>query len=163
MGVHAIVAIDEAGAIGRKGQLLCHLPLDLKHFKELTTGHAIIMGRKTLESFPKGPLPGRQNIVLSRNRRYRPEGVTVASSLDKALAAVKMPLPAFIIGGAQVYAAALARIDTLHLTVIHHTFDDADTFFPPLDMERWQVIDEEYHEADERHPYPFTFKTLTVL
>lgn len=163
MTLHAIVAIDEAGAIGRKGQLLCHLPLDLKHFKELTTGHSIIMGRKTLESFPKGPLPGRQNIVLSRNRRYRPEGVTVATSLDKAVAAVDMPSPAFIIGGAQVYAAALDRIDTLHLTVIHHTFDDADTFFPPLDPTRWKLIAEEHHEADDRHPYPFTFQTLISL
>ena len=160
MSLHAIVAIDEAGAIGRAGQLLCHLPLDLKHFKELTTGHAIIMGRKTLESFPKGPLPGRQNIVLSRNRRYRPEGVTVAASLDKALAAVEMPSPAFIIGGAQVYAAALDRIDTLHLTIIHHTFADTDTFFPPLDPEQWQLIAEEHHAPDDRHPYPFTFKTL---
>ncbi len=160
MEVHAIVAIDEAGAIGCRGQLLCHLPLDLKHFKGLTTGHAIIMGRKTLESFPKGPLPGRQNIVLTRNKRYRPMGVTVAANLDKALTAIELPSPAFIIGGAQVYAAALDRVEILHLTIIHHTFADADVYFPPLDLNEWQVIDEERHEADNRHPYPFTFKTL---
>lgn len=161
MSLHAIVAIDEAGAIGFNGQLLCHLPLDLKHFKALTTGHAIVMGRKTLESFPRGPLPGRQNIVLSRNKDYAPQGVTVAATVAAALKAVDMPQPVFVIGGAQIYRATFPRVTTLHLTVIHHTFAQADTFFPIIDPGEWHLLDEERHEPDDRHPYAFTFKTLT--
>lgn len=160
--LEAIVAVDEAGAIGCRGRLLCHLPLDLKHFKELTMGHAIVMGRKTLESFPRGPLPGRQNVVLTRNKDYAPEGVTVVHTVDSALRAVVMPGPAFVIGGAQVYRAMLPLVTTLHLTVIHHTFKEADTFFPPIAPQDWEVVAEERHETDERHPYPFTFKTLKL-
>ena len=95
----AIVAIDRNGAIGKQGQLLCHMPADMRHFKEITMGHSIIMGRKTFESFPKGALPGRQNIVITRNRNYAPEGVTVAHSVDEALSVATMPGDMFIIGG----------------------------------------------------------------
>ncbi len=109
----AIVAIDAHGAIGRNGQLLCHLPADLKHFKAITTGHSIIMGRKTFESFPRGPLPGRQNIVVTRNAHYRPQGVTVAHSIDQAIALVEMPGEAFIIGGGTLYQATIGLVSTL--------------------------------------------------
>jgi dihydrofolate reductase len=125
----AIVAIDAHGAIGRNGQLLCHLPADLKHFKAITTGHSIIMGRKTFESFPRGPLPGRQNIVVTRNAHYRPQGVTVAHSIDQAIALVEMPGEAFIIGGGTLYKATIGLVSTLHLTRIEAAFAEADTFF----------------------------------
>ena len=95
----AIVVVAEDGAIGRDGGLLCHLPADLRHFKDLTMGHSIVMGRRTFESFPKGALPGRQNIVITRNKHYHPQGVTVVNSVDEALQAVEMPGDVFIIGG----------------------------------------------------------------
>ena len=156
----AIGAIDAHGAIGRNGQLLCHLPADLKHFKAITTGHSIIMGRKTFESFPRGPLPGRQNIVVTRNAHYRPQGVTVAHSIDQAIALVEMPGEAFIIGGGTLYQATIGLVSTLHLTRIEAAFAEADTFFPHIDAAQWAVASEEHHEADERNPYPYTFVTL---
>ncbi|MCQ2288908.1 MAG: dihydrofolate reductase [Muribaculaceae bacterium] len=156
----AIVVIDERGAIGNKGGLLCHLPADLKHFKTITMGHSIVMGRHTLESFPKGPLPGRQNIVISRNPDYAPEGVTMGHSIPDALAAATMPGAVFVIGGAQIYKATFAQVDTLYLTRIHHTFDEADVFFPEIVPDEWIEVDREAHEADERNRYNYTFITL---
>lgn len=158
--ITAILAIDEAGAIGREGGLLCHLPDDLRRFKALTMGHSIVMGRKTFESFPCGPLPGRQNIVVTRNRHYPCRGITVAGSLEEALAAATLPGEVMVIGGAQIYRAALPLVTTLQLTLIHHTWPDADTFFPPLDPAAWRETWRERHEADARHPHPFTFITL---
>ena len=123
-------------------------------------GHSIVMGRKTFESFPKGALPGRQNIVITRNRNYAPEGVTVVHSVDEALAAVTMSGEVFIIGGEEIYRATFALIDTLHLTIIDHKFKDADAHFPRIDMRSWTIISEEPHPAEERNPYPYTFMTL---
>lgn len=156
----AIVVIDDKGAIGNKGGLLCHLPADLKHFKIITMGHSIVMGRHTLESFPKGPLPGRQNIVISRNPRYAPEGVTMAHSIDGALNAATMPGAVFVIGGAQVYAATFGMVDTLYLTRIHHAFEEADAHFPEINPDEWTEVEREEHDADERNRYPYTFITL---
>lgn len=158
--ISAIVVVAENGAIGKNGDLLCHLPADLKHFKDITMGHSIVMGRKTFESFPKGPLPGRQNIVVTRNRKYRPEGVTVAHTIDAALRKAELPGEVFIIGGAQLYAATIDRVSTLYLTRLHATFDDADAFFPAIDPEQWRVVSEEAHEPDERNRYAYTFVTL---
>ena len=159
----AIVVVAENGAIGKNGDLLCHLPADLKHFKNLTMGHSIVMGRKTFESFPKGPLPGRQNIVVTRNRNYRPEGVTVAHTIDAALRKAEMPGEVFIIGGAQLYAATIDRVSTLYLTQLHATFPDADAFVPTIDPEQWQVFEQEAHQADDRNPYDYTFVTLKKI
>lgn len=156
----AIVVIDERGAIGNKGGLLCHLPADLKHFKTITMGHSIVMGRHTLESFPKGPLPGRQNIVISRNPDYAPPGVTMAHSIPDAISAATMPGPVFVIGGAQVYAATFPMVDTLYLTRIHHTFGEADTHFPPIVPDEWTETDREDHNPDKRNPYRYSFITL---
>ncbi|MBR5638437.1 MAG: dihydrofolate reductase [Muribaculaceae bacterium] len=160
MNYSAIVAIDRNGAIGKEGQLLCHLPADMKHFKETTMGHSIVMGRKTFESFPKGALPGRQNIVITRNRDYAAEGVTVAHSVDEALEAATMPGEVFIIGGEEIYRATFERVNTIHLTVIDHKFRDADAHFPRIDMRSWKIISEEPHPAADRNPYPYTFMTL---
>ena len=160
MELSAIVAIDRNGAIGKQGNLLCHMPADMKHFKALTTGHAIVMGRKTFESFPKGPLPERQNIVITRNGDYSPRGVTVAHDVDGALRSVDMPGEVFIIGGAQIYRATFHLINTIHLTVIEHEFDGTDASFPHIDLRSWTIVDREEHPADDRNPYPYTFITL---
>ena len=157
--IHAIVAIDENGAIGRQGDLLCHLPADMRHFKEITMGHSIIMGRKTFESFPRRPLPGRQNIVVTRNAGWHYPGVTVVHSLDEAIAEAQTST-VFIIGGAQVYELALPLVEVLHLTLIHARWASADAFFPHIDMEQWQEVDREHHTSDHRNAYEFDFITL---
>ena len=157
--VEAIVAIDENGAIGRQGDLLCHLPADMKHFKEVTMGHSIIMGRKTFESFPRRPLPGRQNIVITRNVGWQYPGVTTVHSLEDAIAAAETDT-VFIIGGAQVYEQALPLVDVLHLTLIHARWASADVFFPALNMDEWQEVSREHHESDHRNAYEFDFITL---
>ncbi len=157
--VHAIVAVASDWAIGRQGDLLCHLPADMKHFKEVTMGHSIIMGRKTFESFPRRPLPGRQNIVITRNADWQYPGVTVVHSLDEAIASAETDI-VFIIGGAQVYERALPRVDVLHLTQIHARWASADAFFPALNMDQWQEVSREHHMSDHRNAYEFDFITL---
>ena len=157
--VHAIVAVASDWAIGRQGDLLCHLPADMKHFKEVTMGHSIIMGRKTFESFPRRPLPGRQNIVITRNEQWQYPGVTVVHSLEDAIAAAETEM-VFIIGGAQVYEQALPLVDVLHLTMIHARWASADAYFPTLDMNEWQEVSREHHDSDHRNAYEFDFVTL---
>ena len=157
--IHAIVAVSSDWAIGRQGDLLCHLPADMRHFKEVTMGHSIIMGRKTFESFPRRPLPGRQNIVITRNTGWQYPDVTVAHSLEEAIAAAQTDI-VFIIGGAQVYEQALPLVDVLHLTVIHARWATADAFFPAIDMKEWQEVSREHHESDHSNAYEFDFVTL---
>ena len=157
--IQAIVAIDGNGAIGRQGDLLCHLPADMKHFKEVTMGHSIVMGRKTFESFPRRPLPGRQNIVITRNADWQYLGVTVAHSVEEAIAAAQTDT-VFIIGGAQVYEQALPLVDVLHLTQIHARWASADVYFPALDPDEWQEVSREHHQSDHRNAYEFDFVTL---
>ena len=157
--IHAIVAIDENGAIGRQGDLLCHLPADMKHFKEVTMGHSIVMGRKTFESFPRRPLPGRQNIVITRNAGWQYPGVTVVHCLEDAIAAAETDT-IFIIGGAQVYEQSLPLVDVLHLTRIHARWASADAFFPAIVMDDWQEVSREHHKSDHKNAYEFDFITL---
>ena len=157
--IHAIVAVASDGAIGRQGDLLCHLPADMKHFKEVTMGHSIVMGRRTFESFPRRPLPGRQNIVITRDALWQYPGVTVAHSLDEAIAAAETET-VFIIGGAQIYEQSLPLVDVLHLTRIHARWATADVFFPALDMNEWQEVEREHHGSDHRNAYEFDFITL---
>ncbi len=157
--VHAIVAVASDWAIGRQGGLLCHLPADLRHFKEVTMGHSIVMGRKTFDSFPRRPLPGRQNIVITSNADWQYPGVTVAHSLDDAIAVAHTDT-VFVIGGAQVYEQALPLVDVLHLTCIHARWASADVFFPALDMNEWQEVSREHHNSDHRNAYEFDFITL---
>lgn len=157
--IHAIVAIDENGAIGRQGELLCHLPADMRHFKEVTMGNSIIMGRKTFESFPRRPLPGRQNIVITRDPKWAYPGVAVTHNLDEAIAAAQTDT-VFIIGGAQIYELAMPRVEVLHLTRIHARWASADVFFPRLDMSQWQEVSREHHVSDHRNAYEFDFITL---
>ena len=157
--IHAIVAVDENWAIGRQGDLLCHLPADMRHFKQVTMGSSIVMGRKTFESFPRRPLPGRQNIVITRNAGWQYPGVTVVHSVEEAIAAAETDT-VYIIGGAQVYELALPLVEVLHLTVIHARWASADAFFPALDMSEWQEVSREHHQSDHRNAYEFDFVTL---
>ena len=157
--IHAIVAVASDWAIGRQGELLCHLPTDMKHFKEVTMGHSIVMGRKTFESFPRRPLPGRQNIVITRNAQWQYPGVTVAHSVEEAIAAAETA-DVFIIGGADIYEQTLPMVDILHLTMIHARWASADAFFPELDMNEWQEVSREHHASDHRNAYEFDFVTL---
>ena len=157
MTISIIVVIGRNNEIGKGNDLLCHLPADLKHFKEITSGHTIIMGRKTFDSLPKGPLPNRKNIVISRNPELKIEGATVYSSLDYALLKLIDEKEVFIIGGAQIYEQALPFADKLYLTRIHAAFPEADTFFPSIDTKEWREVSRETHPADEKNPYSFTF------
>lgn len=156
----AIVVIAENSAIGKNNDLLCHLPADLKHFKELTMGHTIIMGRRTFESLPKGALPGRENIVVTRNADYQAAGAVVCHSVDEALQKASMPGERFIIGGAPLYAATIDKVDMLHLTELHASFADADTFFPQINRDEWQEVERIDCQADERNRYSYSFVTL---
>lgn len=156
-----VVALDENNGIGRKGDLLCHLPNDLKHFKQITTGHTVIMGRKTYESLPNGALPNRTNIVITSDHAEKYPGCIVVRSVEEALIYCKDAERTFIIGGAKLYGSTLPLADQLYLTRIHHTFADADTFFPKIDFEKWNLIDNEPHEVDEKHRYAYTFLTYT--
>jgi len=157
--IKAIVAVDENWAIGRQGDLLCHLPADMRHFKQVTMGHSIVMGRKTFESFPRRPLPGRQNIVITRNAGWQYPGVTVVHSLEEAIQVAETD-SVFIIGGAQVYELALPCVDELYLTLIHARWATADAFFPALDLDEWQEVSREHHTSDHRNAYEFDFITL---
>ncbi|GHT76869.1 dihydrofolate reductase [Bacteroidia bacterium] len=157
MIISIIVALGKNNEIGRNGGLLCYLPGDLKHFKEITTGKTIVMGRKTFDSLPKGPLPNRRNIVISRNPGLQIEGAEVYPSLDYALLKLKDEDEIFIIGGAQIYKQILPDADKLYLTKIQAEFPDADAFFPPVDNSVWRVVSREMHLADERHEVGFSF------
>lgn len=154
--ISIIAAIAENNAIGNNGKLLYWLPADLRRFKALTTGNTIIMGRKTFDSLPKGALPNRRNIVLSRNRTDFP-GAEAFASLTEALAAVPAEEDIYIIGGASVYAEALPLADRLCLTEVHDTPREADAFFPDFDREEWDVAFSERHEKDEKHDQDFDF------
>ena len=151
-----IAAIAENNAIGLNGKLLYWLPADLKRFKALTTGHTIIMGRKTFESLPKGALPNRRNIVLTRSKQTF-EGAEAFPSLAKALASCSLEEDIYIIGGASVYAEALPLADRLCLTEVHDTPQEADAFFPDFNREEWNVAFREEHEPDEKHNQSFDF------
>ncbi|MDL2282275.1 dihydrofolate reductase [Parabacteroides sp. OttesenSCG-928-G06] len=153
-----VAAIADNYAIGKDGDLLWRLPNDMKYFRELTTGHTVVMGRKTFESLPKGALPNRVNVVLSSRDDLQFEGCTMAKTIEDAVrGAVDEEL--FVIGGGQIYAKTLPMADKLYLTWVHHTFDDADTFFPSIDFSVWEEVFRESHPADEKHPYPYTFAT----
>lgn len=154
-----IVAAGEDNAIGKDNDLIWHLSDDLKHFKSLTNGHHIIMGRKTFESFPK-PLPNRTHIVITRQEDYKaPNGVIVVNSLHDALDAARSDKQPFVIGGGEIYKQALSIVDKLEITRVHAKFENADTFFPEIDEPNWQEVNRTTHDADEKHAYAFSFIT----
>jgi dihydrofolate reductase len=157
MIISLIAALGKKNEIGKDNQLLCRLPADLKRFKTITTGHTIIMGRKTFESLPNGALPNRRNIIISRNRELVVEGAEVCSSLDHAILKCINETEVFITGGAQIYAQALPVADKLYITRIHAAFPEADAFFPTIDRDIWKETGRETFPADEKNPYSFTF------
>lgn len=152
-----IAALAENNAIGFENKLIYWLPNDLKRFKALTTGHTIIMGRKTFESLPKGALPNRRNVVLSRQKDYSAPGAETFSSLEEALRACTSEEDLFIIGGASLYREAMEYTDRLCLTHVENTPAQADAFFPEIDRQQWTIVRDEKHEQDEKHHYRYRF------
>ncbi len=155
-----IAAIGENGELGKNNELLWHLPHDFKRFKKRTIGHSIIMGRKTFESFKK-PLPQRKHIIITRSKKYtinNPECYVVHSE-QEALQLVKQETLAYCIGGGEIYTLMMPYADLLDLTQVHHTFDDADTYFPDFEEKDWRLEYEKYNSADSTHAYAFTFLT----
>ena len=151
----SIVAIAQNGVIGKDNDLIWHLPNDLKHFKNLTKDHTIIMGRKTWESIGSKPLPHRKHIVISRNTNYKANGALVVSSVEDAIKNIIDDDQPFIVGGAQIYKMAMPFVQRLEITYVHHNFK-GDTFFPELDKSLWKQTFEEKHFKDEKHLYDFT-------
>lgn len=153
-----IAAVAENNALGKNNQLLWHLPDDFKRFKTITTGHHIIMGRKTFESFPK-PLPNRTHIIITRQKNYHREGCIIVDSLEKAIAICHKDIELFIIGGGEIYNQSIEIADKLDITMVQHSFE-ADTFFPKIDLNIWKLTSTEFHPKDERHLYDFSFQTF---
>ncbi len=152
-----IAAVARNGVIGRDGALPWRLPEDLRRFRALTTGHSIVMGRRTWQSLPHA-LPGRQNIVVTRQARFTAEGAVVVHSLDAALAALACPEPAFCIGGAEIYRAAVPIADTAYITEIARDFE-GDTTFPPLDPSQWRETARETRTSDGPDAFAYAFVT----
>jgi len=152
-----IAAAAENKALGKDNQLIWHLPNDFKRFKSLTTGHHIIMGRKTFESFPK-PLPNRTHVIITRQSDYQAEGCIVVDSIEKAIEKCPENEESFIIGGGEIYRLAMPYSDKIELTVVHHVFD-ADAFFPEINPEDWQLTQTDFQTKDEKHLYDYSFET----
>ena len=152
-----IAAAAENNALGKDNDLVWHLPDDFKRFKKLTTGHHIIMGRKTFESFPQ-PLPNRTHVVITRQQDYDNENCIVVHNLKDALAFASKDEQPFIIGGGEIYKQSLSYADKIELTRVAGTFE-ADTFFPTIDTSVWEKVFEEKHPVDEKHAFSFTFET----
>ena len=153
--VTMIAAAGENNALGKDNQLIWYLSDDLKHFKNLTKGHHVIMGRKTFESMPKA-LPNRTNVVITRQKDYEAENAHVVHSLEAALAFVEDDEQPFIIGGGEVYRQGLDYADSIELTRVHEEFE-ADTFFPDIDPAKWREVWRENHDKDEKHKHAFSF------
>ena len=157
--ISLIVAMGKNREIGKENQLLWHLPKDLKHFKDLTSGHPIIMGRKTYESIGK-PLPNRTNIVISRKNDWFEEGILIVGSIKEAVKfAKKIDEEVFIIGGGNIYEQTVDLADKLEVTLVDAVLD-ADTFFPKIDEKVWQKTEEECHQKDEKNEFDFCFQTF---
>lgn len=152
-----IAAVAQNNALGKNNDLLWHLPNDFKRFKEITSGHYIIMGRKTFESFPK-PLPNRTHIVISRQKNYAPNGCIVVESIQKAISICPKNENIFIIGGGEIYGQSINFADKLDITKVHESFD-AEVFFPEIDLNIWKLVSDEFNKKDEKHKFDFSFQT----
>ena len=156
--IKLIVAKASNNVIGDKNNLIWHLPNDLKHFKNLTTGHPIIMGRKTYESLGR-PLPNRTNIIITRDQNFIDDQIIITHSLEQALAkANEIQEDVFVIGGGEIYKQAMEYVDVIYLTEVHHEFN-GDTYFPEIDEESFQEVERVHHMKDEKHPYSYSFIT----
>ena len=157
--ISIIAAIAENGAIGANNDLLWRLPNDMKWFKTLTTGHTVIMGRKTFESLPKGALPDRVNVVITKNPEAVFDNCEVFYDLDSAIEYHKDEEEIFIIGGASIYNLAMPVADRLYITKVCHSFENADTFFSNINKNEWIMIESEDFPKDEKHLFPYKFET----
>ena len=152
-----IAAVAENNALGKDNELVWHLPNDFKRFKTLTSGHHIIMGRKTFESFPK-PLPNRTHIIITRQKNYQAEGCIIVDSIEKALSICPKDEDSFIIGGGEIYTLGLAYTDKIEITRVHSNFE-ADAYFPEINKKDWKLEKYEFNEKDEKHKYDYTYET----
>jgi len=159
MTITLIAAVAENNALGKDNKMLWHLPDDFKRFKQLTTGHYIVMGRKTFESLP-GMLPNRTHVIITHQEDYKAEGCIVVNSLDDALAVSPKDDEVFIIGGGEIFKDSMAIADKIELTYIYGISPEADTFFPEIDNEQWKLVEEVHHPADEKHKFEFAFQTF---
>ena len=152
-----IAAVAENNALGKDNELVWHLPNDFKRFKTLTSGHHIIMGRKTFESFPK-PLPNRTHIIITRQKNYQAEGCIIVDSIEKALSICPKDEDSFIIGGGEIYTLGLAYTDKIEIKRVHSSFE-ADAYFPEINKKDWKLEKYEFNEKDEKHKYDYTYET----
>ena len=157
--IKILVAYDENRVIGKDNQLIWHLPADLKRFKSLTTGHVILMGRKTYESIGK-PLPNRTTIVITRQVDFQAEGTITAHSVEEAILKAKSLTreDIFIVGGAEIYSLSLALADQLLVTQLHDIFE-GDAFFPEISADTWEIVDRERGVTDEKNPFQYSYIT----
>ncbi len=153
--ISIIAAMGKNRELGLEGKLPWHLPDDFKRFKNLTTGHAVIMGRKTFESIGK-PLPQRKNIIITRDAAYAAPGCVVVHSMEEAFKAAADDTETFVVGGAEIYKLALPYAHKMYLTLVDAA-PQADAYFPEFDKSEWTVAQEEPHPSDEKHQYPFVF------
>lgn len=153
--ISIIVAVAEDRVIGGDNQLLWRISEDLKRFKTITSGHPVVMGRKTWESLGR-PLPNRTNVVISRNTEYDAVGATVVSSLEQATKMFPESEEIFIIGGGEIYRQTIDTADRIYLTHVHNKYE-GDTVFPEIDAQSWKIVSREFHERGEKYEYPFEF------
>lgn len=153
-----IAAVAENKALGKNNDLLWHLPLDFKRFKEITSGHHIIMGRKTFESFPK-PLPNRTHVIITRQKDFKHDGCIVVQDIEKAIAVCPKEDDLYIIGGGEIYKQFIHLADQLDITRVHNSFE-ADVYFPEIDLEIWELTSEIFNPKDEKHLFDYTFQTF---
>ena len=152
-----IAAVAENNALGKDNDLVWHLPNDFKRFKTLTSGHYIVMGRKTFESFPK-PLPNRTHVIITRQKNYKAEGCIIVNSIEKALEICPKNEDTYIIGGGEIYTLSLPFADKIEITKVHHSFD-ADAYFPTLNEKEWELVQSNHNSKDEKHIYNYTYLT----
>ncbi len=158
--ISIIVAVDKNRGIGRKGDQLAYISGDLKRFKALTTGHTIIMGRKTFEALPKGALPNRRNVVITRNKDFNPVGCDVYNSIEDTLKSLKEDEEAFVIGGGEIYRAFMPLSGKLYITVIDYSFEGVEIFFPDIDHKEWKTVEEQDPITDEKSGVNYCYRTL---
>lgn len=159
MKVILIAAAADNNALGKDNQMIWHLPDDFKRFKQLTSGHYIIMGRKTFESLP-GMLPNRTHVIITRQQNFKADGCIVVNSLEEALKACPQDEEVFIIGGGEIFKDSMDIADKIELTHIYGISPEADAFFPDIDKSKWKLVEEVHHRKDEKHQYEFSFQTF---
>ena len=156
-----IAAAAENNALGKDNKIVWHLPNDFKRFKMLTSGHHIIMGRKTFESLEK-PLPHRTHVIITRQQNYKADGCIIVASMEQALKSCPKEEDCFIIGGGEIYSLGMPYADKLEITRVHESFD-ADAYFPEIDKDKWKIDTTQFNAKDENHKFDYTYETFTRI